>query len=376
MVLSYLIEKEFKQTFRNKFIPKLIIIFPFVALIILPNAANMEIKNVNLAVVDNDHSTFSSSIVQKLNANKSITLMANCNNYTEAFNLIEDDKADIILVINKDIEKNNVNVNEQNATQSPQILVATNSVNALKGTIGAMYVMQIVADFAQDKAALAGEISAVSTSQLEIRPFYAFNERLEYKYFMVPALMVMILTVICGFLPALNIVGEKENGNIEQMNVTPVKKFTFILSKLIPYWIIGTFVISIGFFVAWLIYGIVPVGSFMTIYFFTWLFIFAVSGMGLLISNYFETYQQAMFVMFFLLMILILMSGLFTSFNSMPEWAQAIGKLSPLKYFIEAMRAIYLKGSVISDLNSQLRSLITIDLVLNIWAIISYKKKK
>jgi ABC-2 type transport system permease protein len=376
VVLLYLIEKEFKQTFRNKFIPKLIVIFPFIALILLPFAANMEIKNVNIVVVDNDKSSFSGQLIQKLDANKSITLFALCPTYLQAFDLVEKDRADVIVVLNRNMEKDisiamTTKEDLTGGTASSKILVATNAVNAVKGTLGAMYVMNIIADFAADKAAIAG-----NTTPLEIRPSYAFNERLEYKYFMVPALMVMILTVLCGFLPALNIVGEKENGNIEQMNVTPVRRLTFIASKLIPYWIIGTLVISIGFFVAWIIYGITPVGSFLTIYFFAWLFIFAVSGMGLLISNYFETYQQAMFIMFFLLMILLLMSGLFTPFASMPPWAQSIGRLSPLKYFIETMRAVYLKGSKIPDLIPQLQSLITIAFVLNTWAIFSYRKKK
>ncbi len=85
---------------------------------------------------------------------------------------------------------------------------------------------------------------------------------------MIPALMVMLLTLICGFLPALNIVSEKEVGTIEQINVTPVPKFIFILAKLLPYWLIGFVVLTVCFILAWLIYGIVPVGHFLLIYFF------------------------------------------------------------------------------------------------------------
>ena len=375
MALLHLIEKEFKQTFRNKFIPKLILVFPFVALVILPFAANMEIKNVNIAIVDNDNSSFSHQLTQKLNANSSITLYANCHSYWQAFSLVEKDEVDVIVVFNKDMEKDMSlsMVSKEDLTggkASSKILVAANAVNAVKGSLGAMYVTNIIASFAADKAAIAGNISP-----LEVLPSYSFNERLEYKYFMVPALMVMILTVICGFLPALNIVGEKESGSIEQMNVTPVRRLSFIASKLIPYWIIGTVVISIGFLVARVVYGILPAGNFFTIYLFAWLFILAISGMGLLISNYFETYQQAMFIMFFLLMVLLLMSGLFMPFSSMPSWAQVIGQVSPLKHFIEAMRAVYLRGSGISDLTSQLCSLISIALILNTWAIFSYRKK-
>jgi ABC-2 type transport system permease protein len=192
---------------------------------------------------------------------------------------------------------------------------------------------------------------------------------------MVPALMVMILTLICGFLPAFNIVGEKEKGNMEQINVSPITKPVFILSKLIPYWIIGAIVISIGFLVAWLFYGITPQGSIFTVYLFSFIFTLAISGLGLVLSNYAQTYQQAVFMMFFFIMILILMSGLYTPFTSMPPWAQTIGSFSPLKYFIDVMRCVYLKGSNIVELLPQLYALLGFVVVVNTWAILSYRKK-
>ena len=159
---------------------------------------------------------------------------------------------------------------------------------------------------------------------------------------MIPALMGMLLTLICGFLPALNVVSEKEVGTIEQINVTPVPKFTFILAKLLPYWITGFIVLTLCFLLAWLLYGITPVGHFIVIYFLAILFVFVMSGFGLVISNYSATMQQSMFVMFFFMLILMLMSGLFTPVSSMPEWAQVITYFNPLKYFMEGMRMVYL----------------------------------
>lgn len=167
---------------------------------------------------------------------------------------------------------------------------------------------------------------------------------------MIPALMGMLLTLICGFLPALNVVSEKEVGTIEQINVTPVPKFTFILAKLLPYWITGFIVLTLCFLLAWLLYGITPVGHFIVIYFLAILFVFVMSGFGLVISNYSATMQQSMFVMFFFMLILMLMSGLFTPVSSMPEWAQVITYFNPLKYFMEGMRMVYLKGSSLLEL--------------------------
>jgi ABC-2 type transport system permease protein len=191
---------------------------------------------------------------------------------------------------------------------------------------------------------------------------------------MVPALIVMLITVICGFLPTLNIVSEKEFGTIEQINVTPVNKFTFILSKLIPYWIIGFFVLTFCLGLAALVYGLIPVGNLLVIYFFALVYILAVSGMGLVISNYSSTMQQAMFVIFFFMIVMILMSGLFTPVASMPQWAQNITIFNPLKYFIQVMRMIYLKGSSLVNLGTQLFALCIFAFFFNIWATLSYRK--
>jgi len=366
-MLGYLIEKEFKQIFRDKFLPKIIFIFPFIALILLPFAANYDIKNVRLAIVDNDNTTYSKGLINRLSANESITLTAMKPTYNSALSLIQSDKADMIINIPKGFEKDFITQKKSN------ILVSTNSVNGIKGSMGALYALNIISDFSNDKTSEV--VSIQQKGGVEIKPLYQFNKELNYKLFMVPALMVMILTIICGFLPALNIVGEKEKGNMEQINVTPITKPIFILSKLIPYWIIGTIVISIGFLVARFVYGIIPVGNIFVVYLFSFIFILAISGLGLILSNYASTYQQAMFMMFFFIMILILMSGLYTPFNSMPSWAQVIGSFSPLKYFIEVMRNIYLKGSTLMELLPQLYIMLSFVVVIDTWAVLSYRKK-
>jgi ABC-2 type transport system permease protein len=367
MMLGYLVEKEFKQIFRDKFLPKVIFAFPFIALILLPFAANYDIKNIRLTVVDNDKSSYSRELINRLSANHTITFISMEPTYDKALDLVHSDKADMIIDIPKGLEKNYITQKET------KVLLAVNSVNGIKGSMGGLYALSIINDYSIDKTS---EVSLFKGSQgVEIKPLYQYNKVLNYKLFMVPALMVMILTIICGFLPTLNIVGEKEKGNMEQINVSPIPKPIFILSKLIPYWVIGIIVISIGFIVAWLVYDLVPQGNILTIYFFSFIFTFAISGVGLILSNYASTYQQAMFMMFFFVMILILMSGLYTPFNSMPPWAQVIGSFSPLKYLIEVMRNVYLKGSKISELLPQLYALLGFVVVFYVWAMLSYRKK-
>ena len=195
---------------------------------------------------------------------------------------------------------------------------------------------------------------------------------------MIPALTVMVLTLLCGFLPAFNIIGEKQSGNIEQINVSPLPKSLFILSKIIPYWIMGIVVISVCFLLAFIVYGFASSGGYGSIYVFALAYILVVTGLGLVISNYSQTMQQAMFVSYFFILILILLSGLFTSIKSMPFWAELITYANPLRYFIESLRAIFLKGENL--LNSaflwvDLGVLICFAIAFNAWAGMSYKKR-
>ena len=195
---------------------------------------------------------------------------------------------------------------------------------------------------------------------------------------MILALMVMVLTMLCGFLPAFNIIAEKQSGNIEQINVSPLPKSLFILSKIIPYWIMGLFVLSLCFLLAFLVYGFASKGGYVSIYAFALVYILVVTGLGLVISNYSATMQQAMFVSYFFILILLLLSGLFTSVKSMPFWAQILTYANPLRYFIESLRAIFLRGENLfnsANLTLNLALLFVFALVLNAWAIQSYKKR-
>jgi len=198
---------------------------------------------------------------------------------------------------------------------------------------------------------------------------------MNYKYFMVPGILVILLTMVGANLAAINIVKEKEIGTIEQINVTPIKKHHFILGKLIPFWILGLIVLTLGLTIARVVYGIIPAGSIFTIYVFAAVYLLAVLGLGLLISTYAANQQQAMLISFFIMMIFILLGGLYTSIDSMPEWARAITKANPVAYFIEVMRMVVLKGSSLADIRDQLAIVGGFALLLNGWAVYSYRKR-
>lgn len=369
-MLRYLLEKEFKQLLRNSFMPRMIIMFPIMQLLIFPWAASFEIKNINLSVVDHDHSSYSQRLTQKIISSGYFRLTDVSGSYDQALQSIERNKADVVVEIparfEKDLERDG----------HIKLMITANTVNGTMGGLSSGYLATIINGFAGDLRQESGVVSKASVvPTIDIVPYYRFNPNLNYKVFMVPALIVMVLTMLCGFMPALNIVGEKEAGTMEQINVTPVPKFTFILAKLLPFWIIGIIVTTLGFGIALLVYHLTPAGHLSTIYLFVLIYVLAISGFGLVISNYSDTIQQAMFVMYFFIMVLIMLSGLFTPIASMPEWAQDLTVINPLKYLMQVMRLVFLKGSGVADMLPQLGALIGFAIFFNGWAVISYKKK-
>lgn len=367
MMIKFLIEKEFKQIFRNSFLPKMILAFPCMVMLVFPWAVNLEIKNINVAIVDWNRSMMSSRLVEKIGASDYFNLVEFSDSYDAAMKEIGTGKADVVIEIPSRFEEDLVR--EGNS----RVMVAVNTVNGTKGGLGSSYLSSIISDFTTEINEERGGQPGGPAMSVSVQNRY--NPHLDYKVFMIPGLMVMLLTLLCGFLPALNIVEEKEKGTIEQINVTPVRKFTFILAKLIPYWIMGFLILSICFILSWLIYGLVPAGSLLTIYIFAMLYVLVMSGFGLLVSNYSATMQQAMFVMFFFIIIMLLMSGLFTPVDSMPGWGRAVTAVNPLTYFIRVMRQVYLKGSTFIELLRPFWVLSVFALVFNTWAILSYRKK-
>ena len=370
-MIRYLIEKEFKQTFRHYIIPKLLVFLPMMVIFVFPWAANQEITNINAIVVDKDHSSYSNRLTEKIAASSYFNLKGVTGSGEDALVNAEREKADMILEIRPDFEKDLIN------RGVAEVMVSANAVNIIKGGLGSTYMMGIVRDF-------AGEIRSekIQSSGKTVLPVIEvvtqnrFNPFMDYKMMMIPALMVVLLTIICGFLPTLNIVNEKEMGTIEQINVTPVSRFTFIVAKLIPYWTIGLAEFTFCLVLAALLYGLIPAGNLLTIYLSVFIYILVISGLGLVVSNHSSTIQQAVFVMFFFLIIFILISGLFTPIASMPDWAQTFTLFNPLRYFIEIMRMVYLKGSHMGHLANQLMALLTFAIILNSWAILSYRKNQ
>lgn len=294
-----------------------------------------------MVIVDLDHSPLSRRIAADVTASEYLNLYSYADSYEQALEIVEQGNSDVILEIPSGYY-------EALLMGTPLTLnLSANSVNATKGTMGAQYLQAVltkdVAEYAPQ--GMAAEIKP----SVEVSTLNLFNPTLNYKHFMIPALMIMLIVMLCGFLPALNIVGEKETGTIEQINVSPISQLTFTLGKIIPYWIIGLVVLTIAVIVAWLVYGLTPRGGLLTLYSATCLFIIVMSSMAAIFANFSSNMQQVMFVMYFFVMVFILMSGLLTPVASMPVWAQNVTYAIPPRYFVDIMRATYLRGASISD---------------------------
>ncbi|MEE9438699.1 MAG: ABC transporter permease [Saprospiraceae bacterium] len=369
-ILIALLKKEFKQIFRDKAILKLIFIMPIIQLLVLPFAADYEIKNIKVGVIDHDHSTYAQQLLLKIEHSAYFQLAGVTSSKIESQEWLANKSADLIVEIPSNFE--NTLVRDKKA----DLLIAVNAADGTKGNIGALYISQIIRNFNKDIRKEWLQFPRFNPqSQIDIVPTQWYNPQSSYQVFMVPGILSILLTLVGMFLTSLNIVKEKEIGTIEQINVSPIKKYQFILGKLIPFLIIGIGILTIGVFISYVVHGIVPQTNIWVLYVFSAFYLFAVLGFGLLISNFTNSQQQAMMIAFFFMLIFILMSGLYTPIESMPSWGQTLAYINPVTYMVDASRMVLLKGAQLSDIIPHIKVIALEGIVLNTMAIWSYSKQ-
>ena len=391
-VLRTLIIKELRQFRRNPFLPKLVVGFPLAIVLILPWIANMDVKGVSVGIVDADRSDVSRRITSHVEASEYLRLHDLYADYPSALADLEDGHIDAILEIPNGFG------HSLHATPK-RLSIWANGVNAMKGSLGSQYLMQTVMralptgsaptqpSFENSEivnspltslkllrsAEPASSLCSRSIATLSIVNYY--NPTMDYKHFMIPALMIMLMVMVGGFLPALNLVSEKELGTIEQINVTPVSRLTFTLSKLIPFWVICLLELALCMTLALLVYGLPVAGSVGAIFLAALLFIIVMSSIGVIIANLSDTMQQTMFLMLFIVLSFILLSGLMTPVESMPLWAQHFTRLLPPTYMVEIMRAVYLRGTTVAELSGSYLALAAFALTFATLASFTYRKR-
>lgn len=368
--IGYIIQKEFRQIFRNKAMLPIIFVLPMIQLLILSNAATFDIKNIRLAYVDYNRTTTSRALTNSFEASRYFEVGARFPSHKSAYEAMEKGAVDVILEIPADFEEELV---RGNATS---LGVYINAIDGAKAGVENVYVNQVVQGFnrqVQLKFSRVGQEPSSHASVMSVPAFW-YNDELDYKTFMVPGILVLLVTMVTLFLSAMNIVREKETGTLEQINVTPIKKHEFIIGKLFPFWVLGLVLLTVGLVLAKLVFHVPIVGSIALLYLFTAVYLLVILGMGLLVSNYTNTQQQAMFIAWFFAVIFILLSGLFTPIESMPGWAQTLTYLNPIRYFVEIIRMVMLKGSGFSDISFQFFVITGYAVVLNGLTVLSYRK--
>ncbi|WP_281613267.1 ABC transporter permease [Flammeovirga sp. SubArs3] len=371
--LKFLLEKEFKQIFRDKGMLPLIFMMPILQLCVLSFAATFDVKNINIEIADLDNSVLSQQLIGKYEASKYFNLISFRHSTDNLGEGLQEGEVGIYLEIPKDFEKDIVN-------EIPtSIAIKVDAIDGMTAGVSVSYAQTIIQDFREEIGERYGiKETAIAKGQLPLQFNISnqnwYNKTLNYKFYMVPGLLVLLVSMIGMFLTSMNIVKEKEIGTIEQLNVTPISKAEFILGKLTPFWLIGMFVLTIGLLVAKLFFSVPMVGSLVIVYSFAIIYLFVVLGLGLFISTLADTQQQAMFIAWFFMIIFVLLSGLFTPIENMPDWAQKITLLNPVRYFIEVMRGVLLKGATWSDVKNNFFVIGVYAMIINLMAIFAYRK--
>ena len=394
-----LIKKEFLQVFRNPLLLSILVVAPLVEFMIFPFCADYEIKVLNIAFIDNDRSQISKDIIHSFNSSEIFVSKGLLDNKEEADEMMKHDKIDLLVEIPSNFEDRLYN------NEHTQIAVTANAINSVKAGIGTGYVQEIIGGYMQDFAALhtpanmQGLMSSSSMSMTQrkddrrqmpampstlIRPstaakvnisnIYWYNEQMNYKNLIVPGILVILVTLIGCYVTALNLVREKEIGTIEQVNVTPIRKWQFLLGKMIPFWLLGMAEFGAGLIIMKFIFGISVQGSIPLLLGITAIYLFVMLGLGFFISSVSENQLQSMFIVLFLFIVFVLLSGVFTPTEGMPEWAHHINYLNPMSFYIEVIKKIILKGSAFESVLTETIVLSVMAVIINTGAVLSYRE--
>lgn len=367
--IAVMMRKEFLLIFRNRAMLPILFVMPLIQLLVLAFAVTYEIRDTPVSLVDHDRSGVSHLLAEKLEASGYFTIASRPPTLDAAGEDLLGGRSDLVLGIPRGFERN---LRTVGLARIQMILDAEDGAAA--GVVQA-YASQIVASVSREiQVDYLDAAPGLRQAGIRIVPRHWYNPDLDYQTFMVPGILVLLVTMIGTFLSAMNVVVEKETGTIEQLNVTPIRKSEFLVAKLLPFWIIALAELAAGLVVAKLLFDIPMLGSLPLLFFLAGIYLMVMLGFGLWISTVTETQQQAMFVAWFIMVVFILMSGLFTPIEAMPFWAQALTRLNPIAYFIEIMRRVLLKGAGFADVQVQFWALVAYAMAVLALAVRQYRK--
>jgi len=366
--IKFLLQKEFLQIFRNKGMLPIIFLMPVIQLVVLSFAATYELREVDFHLVDYDRSTSSRQLVNKFQATGYFKLQNYSQDVNQGITEMQKNEVRLVMVIPDSFERN---------LKSGNPVSVQMNIDAVDGSTAGLiqgYGRSIIQDFSNEITVSASEIASAAPPGIAIIPASWYNPNLDYIKYMVPGILVVLVSMIGMFLSGMNIVREREIGTIEQLNVTPLKRYQFIIGKLLPFWIIAMFELALGLVIARFGFDIPFVGSVLLLFAIAGIYMLVVQGIGLFISTVTNTQQQAMFIAWFLMVVFILMGGLFTPIESMPVWAQKLTIANPIAHFIKIMRMVLLKGAGWAEVQNLVGLLTLMSVLILPAAVLRYRK--
>ena len=331
-----------------------VLLIPFIQLLVLANAATFEIRDTPLYVVDQDHTSVSRGLVTRFAASGDFRIAGASASPELANERLLAGDVTMVLTIPREFERNLVR------THSGVVQLVVNAEKGMAAGIVQFYASRILTRYADELGAVGTTGLAPPSGveppprpgapRVDVRTRAWYNPSLDYRHYMVPGILVALVTLIGTLLTAQNIAREKELGTLEQLNVTPITRAQFIAGKLLPFWFLGMFELAGGLVIGRLVFGVPMLGSPLLLLAVAAVYLVAALGTGLWISTIVETQQQAMFVTFFIMMIYLLMSGLFTPIDSMPRWVQVVAEFNPVRHFVGISRAVLVKGATLRDI--------------------------
>ncbi len=366
--ILFLLQKEFIQIFRNRFMLPIIFAMPLVQMVVLVFAATLEMKNIEMVIVDKDLSNTSRRMAGKFDGSPFFDIKSYTFSIDEAEDILRANDADIVIHIPNGFER------DLNREQGVSVQILLDAVNATTAGLSNAYATNVIRDF--NERIIIEKLGPLASGREQVNIMHSFwyNPDLNYKIFMLPGILVILVTLIGMMLTGLNVVREKELGTAEQINVTPIKKYQFITGKLLPFWIIALFELSFGLTVGKIFFHLPMEGSIALLFIFASAYLLVALSIGLFLAAISDSQIQVMFLMFFFFLTFILMAGIFTPVDSMPDWAIKVNKVNPLAYFIRVIRMILLKGSGFADIAREFYALCIFGILMMLLATWRYRK--
>lgn len=367
-----LLIKEFLELKRDKSARFRLLIPPIVQMLLFGYAATFEIFNISTAVLDQDHTQESRTLVDSFISASRFKVIRRANDLSDAKDAIESSRAEIAIVIPPGFTE----LLRKGQTAPIQVLVdGTNSNTAL---IALGYVGQIAGTLGQnvamDLAQRTGRLGGRQPPSVAMVERYWYNPNLNSRWFFVPGVIGTLTLITIVNLTAFAIVREREVGTLEQILVTPIRPFEFIIGKTLPFFLIGLVQVSIVAAVGMLWFGVPFKGSPFVLLLGTCLFLLSTLAIGLLISTLCKTQQQAFASNFFVLNPMFILSGFSFPIPSMPEVLQYLTWLDPLRYYLVIVRGTFIKGVGMDILWPQMLALLALGSGLLLMAMLRFHK--